>query len=79
MAQLETIKYKGLTKRKYKQLHGSSTPGSTKSGNCKATGLDKALCKYPRSFKTMTGLYISFNFKKDKDAKRTTGFFQSIK
>lgn len=59
-------KYKGLTKRKYKQLYGSSTSGSEKGDNCKASSLDKALIKYPRSRKTMTALYQEVYRKKDK-------------
>ncbi len=29
----------------------NSTPGKTKNDNCQATGLDKAMAKYPRSYK----------------------------
>ncbi len=75
MAKTEVNKYRGLTRRHYKQLHGSSTPGSAKGENCKATPLDKALAKYPRSWKTMPDEYISFNLKKDKVAKRYNTFF----
>ena len=68
-------KHKGLTKRHYKQIFGSSTPGKEKGENCKATPLDKALAKYPRSIKTMPDEYIAFNLKKDKVAKRYNTFF----
>ena len=71
-------KYKGLTKRAYKKQYGSSTPGTSKSETCHATGLDKALCKYPRSIKTNTGLYFSFNLKKDRAARRSNTYFQRI-
>lgn len=71
----EVNKYRGLTKRKYKQLYGSSTPGSTKNDNCKATPLDKAMAKYPRAWMASTEEYISFNLKKDRIAKRTNTFF----
>ena len=71
----ELSKYKGLTKRNYKRIHGSSTPGSSKGENCHATGLDKALAKYPRSYKTMPDEYISFNIKKDKIARRDNTWF----
>jgi hypothetical protein len=66
----EQNKYKGLTKKNYKRLHGSSTSGREKGENCHATGLDKALAKYPRSFKTMPDEYASFYQKKDKASKR---------
>lgn len=71
----DTSRYKGLTKKKYKKLHNKSTPGITKTETCRATGLDKALAKYPRSHKTMTDLYISFNQKKDKAARRENTCF----
>ncbi len=68
-------KYNGLTKRQYKRQYGSSTAGSTKGENCRATGLDKGLAKYPRAIRTMPDLYVSFNMKKDRAAKRTNTFF----
>lgn len=68
-------KYKGLTKKQYKKKYGSSTPGSVKGECCHATGLDKALAKYPRSHKTIKTQYVSFNLKKDKAANRTNTFF----
>ena len=71
----ETIKYKGLTKRNYKRVYKSSTPGKEKGENCHATPLDKALAKYPRAIKTMPDEYISFNLKKDKVANRDNTFF----
>ena len=71
----DTSKYKGFTKREYKKIHGSSTPGTSKTETCRATGLDKALAKYPRSYKTMTDLYVSYNQKKDKAARRDNTFF----
>ena len=68
-------KYKGLMKKEYKRKHGNSTAGKEKGENCKATGLDKAMAKYPRSCKTMSDSYISFNLKKDRVAKRSNTFF----
>lgn len=59
-------KYKGLTKKEYLKRHGSSTPGSEKSENCKATPLDKALCKYNRSWKNFPTEYEAFWRKKRK-------------
>jgi len=67
-------KYRGLTKKKWKRQVGApkgSTPGSIKAQTCRATPLDKALAKYPRSYKTMTDAYINFNRKKDRAAERT--------
>ena len=72
---IEINRYRGLTRRQYKQLHGSSTPGKEKGENCKATPLDKALAKYPRSWKTMPDEYIAFNLRKDKIARRQNTFF----
>jgi hypothetical protein len=77
MAKTEVNKYRGLTRRRYKQTHGSSTPGSSKGENCHATPLEKALAKYPRAIKTMPDAYISFNLKKDRVAKRNGSFFMS--
>jgi cytochrome c553 len=71
----EVNKYRGLTKRQYKQRYGSQTPGNSKGENCHATSLDKAMAKYPRAIKTMPDEYISFNLKKDRVAKRTNSFF----
>jgi len=71
-----------MTRKAYKRLKAkegtNSTPGLSKSENCKATALDKAMAKYPRSYRTMPHLYISFNVKKDKTANRTTGFFADL-
>jgi len=78
MARIEVIKYRGLTKRQYKKLYGSSTPGMTKAENCQATGLDKAMAKYPRAWKTNPTLYVTFNKKKDKAAKRQKTFFTNL-
>ena len=71
----ETNKYRGLTRKHYKQVHGSSTKGKEKGENCHATPLDKALAKYPRSCKTMTDEYINHNLKKDRVAKRSNSWF----
>ena len=61
-------KYKGLTKKQYKREHGSETSGSQKSENCKATGLDKAMAKYPRSHKTFPTLYVGWYLKKHRSS-----------
>jgi len=74
----EIRRYKGLTKRLYKKRHGSSTPGSTKGATCRATGLDKAMAIYPRSYRTDPMHYIQFNKRKDKAAGRSTGFFSDL-
>lgn len=40
------------TKRRAKKFkNSSSTPGREKGLNCQATSLDKAMAKYPRSWK----------------------------
>lgn len=59
-------KYKGMTKRQYKRQHGSSTPGSDKSPNCKATPFEKAIIKYPRAYKTMPMAFDNVYTKKLK-------------
>lgn len=71
-------RYKGLTKRKYKKMYGSSTPGSQKTECNLATGLDKAMAKYPRSWKTHPEEYINFNRKKDRASGRTNTFFTKL-
>ena len=53
----ESNKYKGLTKRQYKRVYGSETSGTEKGNTCKATGIEKALTKYPRARKTMPNEY----------------------
>ena len=63
--------YKGLTKKEHKRKFGSSTPGIAKVETCRATGLDKALIKYPRARKVMPDLFNSCNQKKDKASGRT--------
>jgi hypothetical protein len=40
-----------MTKKNRKRIKGSSTPGIQKGDNCHATGLDKAMAKYPRNCK----------------------------
>ena len=76
-------KYRGLTKKQWKKQIGvpkGTTPGSMKSECCRATPLDKAMAKYPRSYKTMTSEYINHNIKKDCAAERTgTSFTPLIK
>lgn len=57
-------KYNGMTRRQYKRVKGSSTPGKLKGENCQASGLDKSMAKNPRSFKTMPVQYFAFNQKK---------------
>ena len=74
----EKIKYKGLTKKQYKKQYACTTPSKEKGFNCKATQLDKAIAKYPRSYKTMTNEYISFNLKKDKLEKRNSFFTRNF-
>jgi len=39
------------TKKELKRTKGSSTPGKEKGDNCHATSLDKAMAKYPRSYR----------------------------
>ena len=68
----QQTKYKGLTKREYKRVYGSSTRGIDKCETCRATGLDKALAKYPRAYRAMEVLYTDFNKKKDKHSERKT-------
>jgi hypothetical protein len=63
--------YRGLTKKQYKRIHGSSTKGSEKQDNCKASGLEKAMIKYPRSIKTNPVLFAAVYEKKDRVAGRT--------
>jgi len=76
-------KYNGMTRKQYKRQKAkegtNSTPGMTKAESCRATALDKAMAKYPRSIKTHTTEYINFNIKKDKHANREFGFFQRLK
>ena len=72
MAILSDIKYKGLTKRKYKQRYGSSTPGKEKGGNCHANGLQKALTIYPRAYKTFTKEYHALMHTQHKQGKFST-------
>jgi len=69
---IEGVKYRGLTKKKYKRRHGSSTPGSSKGENCQATGLKKAIIKYPRWYKTDPELYLRINKQTDIKANRKT-------
>lgn len=61
-----TSKYQGLTKNKLKRIKRSSTKGSEKGENCKATGLDKALIKYPRAYRTMPDLFNAAYAKKER-------------
>lgn len=66
----EDIKYNGMTRRKYKKWKAkqgtNSTPGISKAETCQATGLDKAMAKYPRSYRTCPVQYTAFYLKKDK-------------
>lgn len=62
-------KYRGLTKKNYKRIHGSSTPGSQKCETCHATNIDKAMAKYPRSWKTFPTLYVGHILRKARFAK----------
>lgn len=71
-SQQNTSKYKGLTKKKYKVLHKSSTSGSEKNENCKASPLKKGMLKYPRWYKKDPALYQQINAQTDKLAGRKT-------
>lgn len=66
----EDVKYNGMTKRKYKKWKAkqgtNSTPGTSKSLQCQATGLDKAMIKYPRSCVTQPREYAAVYLKKLK-------------
>ena len=53
----------------------NSDPGIGKAETCRATSMDKAMAKYPRSIKNYPVAYFSFNLKKDKAANRTNTFF----
>jgi hypothetical protein len=66
-----TSKYQGKTKKEWKRTKGSTTPGSAKGENCKATGLDKALIKYPRAYKTMPDLFEAVYKKKERYTTRS--------
>lgn len=76
MKTIKETRYKGLTKRQYKQKYGSTTAGREKGETCHATGFDKALAKYPRAYKKFPEEYFDFNLKKDKAAQRANTFFQ---
>lgn len=68
-SQQKTAKYKGMTKKKYQKLHGSSTRGSEKGENCQASAVKKGLIKYPRWYKKDPALYMAINALTDKGAK----------
>jgi len=72
-------RYQGMTRKQYKQMKSktNSCPGKDKGINCQATGLDKALTKYPRSIKTSPDEYFEMNLKKDLYNKRNTFFTQN--
>jgi hypothetical protein len=53
-----------LTHKQHKRAKRSSTPGKDKGENCHATGLDKAMAKYPKSYKTYPQEYRAFLEKK---------------
>ena len=76
-------KYNGVTRKQYKRIKAkegtNSTSGTTKAESCRATGLDKAMAKYPRAINYARNEYINFNIKKDKHANRTIGFFAKLK
>lgn len=65
-------KYKGLSRKKYKRVHKSSTPGSQKGDNCQASGLKKGVIKYPRWYKKDPDLYRKINAVTDIIAQRKT-------
>jgi hypothetical protein len=65
----QTSRYKGITKKKYKRLHKSSTPGKTKGDNCQANAIKKGVTKYPRWYRTNPELYMSICALTDKAAK----------
>ena len=72
-------RYQGLTRKQYKQRKAltCSAPGKTKNALCQATGLEKAMIKYPRSIKTSPELYFGVNLKRDLLAGRTSFFTQN--
>ena len=65
-----TANYGGMTRKKQKRIRKSSTSGIQKSENCHASGLDKALIKYPRAYKTFPDLYEEVYVKKEKFTKK---------
>ena len=71
--------YLGMTRREYKRFKAKSCsePGKNKTMNCQATGLDKALTKYPRAIKTMPEEYFTMNLKKDLFNRRNSFFTQN--
>jgi len=73
-------KFKGLTRKKYRQLMGKqcSEPGKGKSETCRATPLDKSMAKNPRAWKVYPLEYIQFNKKKNQYAGGNESFFDSL-
>jgi hypothetical protein len=60
-------RYQGMTRKQYKSMKAKtcSESGRNKTILCQATGLDKAMVKYPRSIKTNPDDYFAVNLKKD--------------
>lgn len=73
------VKYKGLTKRRYKQRYGSSTPGIEKGGTCRATGLQRGLTIYPRAYKTFKRQYNALMRTQHRQGKFSTSSLFDIK
>lgn len=71
VVQQQTSRYQGKTKKEWKRTHKSSTPGSSKGDNCKATSLEKALIKYPRAYRTMPALFNKVYEKKERYNKKS--------
>jgi len=81
-AEKVTTRYLGMTKKQYKQMKARtcSEPGRNKTILCQATGLDKAMAKYPRSIKTNPEDYFNFNLRKDlADPNHKESFFTKNK
>lgn len=72
-------RYQGLTRKQYKQRKAltCSASGKTKNALCQATGLEKAMIKYPRSIKTAPTAYFTANLKRDRLVGRTSFFTQN--
>mgnify|MGYP001562747308 CR=1 FL=1 len=65
-----TADYKGMTKKEYHRKYGSSTRGREKGENCHATSLDKAMIKYPRSYRVFPEIFDAIYAKKEKFTKK---------
>lgn len=75
------LRYHGMTRKQLKRITAKqkgSEAGSQKGETCHATSLDKAMAKYPRSYRIYPQEYIECNQKKDKAANRTNTFFTNL-